>query len=139
MKPEQAAWPASVGAGCVVCSSTANKIGDKQMSNETHTGTVRLSDILGHPTNRMDAEYWLNQQNAETYALLFSAAPEAVYGPELVSNERFTVRVNAFAFGEMIRQTTGLEFQVMHNLGDGRGWRSWKGETPVQVIRRRWQ
>jgi hypothetical protein len=70
------------------------------------------------------------------FAVLFSAASEAVYGPELVSQERFTHAVDASSLGERVKRASGLEYEVMHQTADG--WRNVRGETAVQVIRRRW-
>lgn len=74
--------------------------------------------------------------NVTKYAVLFSAASEMVYGPDLVSHERFNHAVEASVLGERVRQASGLEYEVMHATDNG--WRSTKGETAVQVIRRRW-
>lgn len=71
------------------------------------------------------------------YAVLFSAASEAVYGPELVSSERFEHAVDAASLGEKVKRSSGLEYELMKRTPDG--WRSVRGETAVQVIRRRWQ
>jgi hypothetical protein len=73
---------------------------------------------------------------ARQYAVLFSAASEAVYGPDLVSHERFAHAVEATALGQRVRQASGLEYELMKRTPDG--WRSMRGETAVAVIRRRW-
>lgn len=70
------------------------------------------------------------------YAVLLSAASEMVYGPELVCPEIYSHAIDAGAAGQRIRNTSGLEFEVMRKV-DGQ-WRNARGETPVQVIRRRW-
>jgi hypothetical protein len=71
------------------------------------------------------------------YAVLLSAASEMVYGPELVCPERFNRVLDAADFAQRIKQASGLEYEIMHSAEDG--WRSTRGETAVEVIRRRWQ
>lgn len=70
------------------------------------------------------------------YAVLFSAASETVYGPDLVSHERFEHAVQASGLGERVKRASGLEYELMKNTSEG--WRSMRGETAVQVIHRRW-
>lgn len=74
--------------------------------------------------------------NTREYTVLFSAASEMVYGPELVSRERFAHAVEATTLGERVRQASGLEYELMRRTVDG--WRSLRGDTAIQVIRRRW-
>ncbi|SKX80979.1 Uncharacterised protein [Mycobacteroides abscessus subsp. bolletii] len=71
-----------------------------------------------------------------TLAVLFSHGSSMVY-EELVTPERFTCRVPAETFAQRIARIQGVEYEVMELVG-GR-WQSRKGETPVDVIRRRWQ
>jgi hypothetical protein len=71
------------------------------------------------------------------YAVLFSAASEAVYGPELVSGELFDRAIDAASLGARIARIQGFEYEVMHSTPEG--WRNNRGESPVQVVRRRWQ
>lgn len=71
------------------------------------------------------------------YAVLYSAASEAVYGPELVAPERFTRLVDAHFHAGPIATRQGFEYEVMRATPSG--WRSRQGETAVEVIRRRWQ
>ena len=70
------------------------------------------------------------------YAVLVSAASEALYGPELVCPSRFERVEYAMAAGESVVQAAGLEYEIMTEV-DGQ-WRSSRGETAVDVIRRRW-
>lgn len=71
-----------------------------------------------------------------TYAVLVSAASEALYGPELVCPSRFDRLECATAAGDSVVQAAGLEYEIMTEV-DGQ-WRSSRGETAVAVIRRRW-
>ncbi len=70
------------------------------------------------------------------YAILLSAASEAMDGPELVTPERFEHAVVASSFGHQIKQASGLEYEVMHWTEDG--WRNFWGQSAVEVIRKRW-
>ncbi|WP_100459424.1 hypothetical protein [Mycobacteroides abscessus] len=71
-----------------------------------------------------------------TLAVLFSHASSMVY-EELVTPERFTCRVPAATFAQRIARIQGVEYEVMELVG-GR-WQSRRGESPVEVIRRRWR
>ncbi|MCC9181051.1 MULTISPECIES: hypothetical protein [Mycolicibacterium] len=70
------------------------------------------------------------------FAVLFSHASSAVYD-ELVTTHRFSSDVGARVFGDKIAYVQGVEYEVMELTADG--WRSARGESPVEVIRRRWQ
>ena len=72
----------------------------------------------------------------KVYTVLFSAASEAVYGPDLVSHERYGHAADAFELGERVKRVSGLEYEVMH-LTDN-GWRSANGQSAIEVIRARW-
>ncbi|GAB5000422.1 MULTISPECIES: hypothetical protein [Mycobacterium] len=69
------------------------------------------------------------------FAILFSHASTAVW-PELVSDERFADRIDAAEFGQSIVQVQGVEYEIMEKI-EGQ-WRSGRGESPQDVIRRRW-
>ncbi|SKN09531.1 Uncharacterised protein [Mycobacteroides abscessus subsp. massiliense] len=71
-----------------------------------------------------------------TLAVLFSHASSMVY-EELVTPERFTCRVPAATFAQRIARIQGVQYEVMELVG-GR-WQSRRGESPVEVIRRRWR
>jgi hypothetical protein len=70
------------------------------------------------------------------YTLLLSAASEAVYGPELVLDDRFDRSEPAVDLGQRIVSLAGLEYELMREV-DGK-WISNKGETAEEVIKRRW-
>lgn len=71
-----------------------------------------------------------------TLAVLFSHASSIVY-EELVTPERFTCRLPAQSFAQRIARIQGVEYEVMELVGVR--WQSRSGESPVDVIRRRWQ
>lgn len=71
-----------------------------------------------------------------TLAVLFSHASSMVY-EELVTPERFTCRLPAQSFAQRIARIQGVEYEVMELVGVR--WQSRSGESPVDVIRRRWQ
>lgn len=75
--------------------------------------------------------------HVNTYAVLLSCATDAVDGPALVRPERYCQSHDATAFGERMRREQGLEYEVM--IWTGPTWRSVRGETAREVIRRRWQ
>lgn len=69
------------------------------------------------------------------FRVLFSHASERVY-EDLMHPEVFDHAVDASNFGESIRRAQGVEYELMRDTEQG--WLSRKGETPVEVIRRRW-
>lgn len=70
------------------------------------------------------------------FGVLFSHACIAVF-PELVCDERFGSRTAASFYGQDVARAQGVEFEVMALAGDGQ-WRNLRGESAVEVIRRRW-
>lgn len=77
----------------------------------------------------------MTPRSARTYAVLLSAASPLVYS-ELVTPMRFAHAVDAGTHGQRIRQVTGYEYEVMRHTPEG--WRNARGESPQQVIARRW-
>jgi len=73
---------------------------------------------------------------AKTYAVLFSHASTLVY-EDYIGPQRFANVIDASTFGERIKNVQGVEYEVMKKIGDGE-WLSPRGETALQVIRRRW-
>lgn len=71
-----------------------------------------------------------------TLAVLFSHASSMVY-EESIDPARFTCRLPALSYAQRIARIQGVEYEVVELVG-GR-WQSRSGESPVDVIRRRWQ
>ena len=72
-----------------------------------------------------------------TYAVLLACASEAVNGPALVCSERYLQSSDANSFGERMLREKGLEYEVM--IWVRPTWRSVRGESAREVMRRRWQ
>ncbi|UVF61484.1 hypothetical protein SEA_DALANDE_71 [Gordonia phage DalanDe] len=72
------------------------------------------------------------------FGILYSWAGQNVAGcgDDLISNERFSTRVEAETEASSRRRATGAESEVMIETPDG--WRSMWGETTDEVINRRW-
>ena len=73
-----------------------------------------------------------------TYGILYSWAGQNVAGcgDDLISNGRFSTRVEAETEASKVRRATGGESEVMIETPDG--WRSMWGETTDEVINRKW-
>ena len=69
------------------------------------------------------------------YRVLFSHASTQVY-EDLMDPQVFDTAIEAEAFAQDIWRVQGVGCELMRETD--RGWLSRKGETPTEVIRRKW-
>lgn len=73
----------------------------------------------------------------KVYALLFSHVIDGITTyPEWVGRQRFSSSVMASRIGDLLNRNTGAEYEIM--IRRGRDWVSARGESPKEVIKRRW-